>query len=108
VFERLAEAHALIDPARGYVETGSLVALRGILLGSNALTLISLAQIDHEQALGQLAPLDFPLEHTERQIGITLLEGALPNRLLGDFIEILGREAAHPAAAVVTPAASGL
>lgn len=89
MFEQLSAQHGLTDPSRGHVETGSLVVLRGILLESDALALISLRQIDYEYIQGLLVPLDFPIPDTERPIGITLLEKALPTRLHGAFLEYL-------------------
>lgn len=89
LFEELAARHGLTDPSRGHVETGSLVNLRGILLESDALALISLRQIDYEYIQGLLVPLDFPIADTERPIGITLLEEALPTGLQGAFLEYL-------------------
>lgn len=89
VYERLAQRHGWSAPSRGYVETGSLVALRGLLLGSDALTLISPDQIHYEYMTGLLAPLDFPVEEGDREIGITQLESALPSRLLRSFLESL-------------------
>jgi len=89
VYERLAQAHGWSDAARGHVETGSLVALRGLLLGSDALTLISPDQIYYEYMTGLLAPLDFPVEEGSREIGVTQLESALPSSLLRAFLDSL-------------------
>lgn len=89
VFERLSAQHGLEDPGRGHVETGSLVVVRGLLMESDALTLISLSQIDYEYTQGLLVPLDFPLEDAHRVIGITTLSSALPNRLQQNFLEFL-------------------
>jgi len=88
-FEGFAEAHGVTDTARGHVETGSLVALRGILLRSDALTLISLRQIDYEHQQGLLVPLDFEVADSSRPIGITLLEGAMPTSLQRAFLDHL-------------------
>ncbi|MDD7972053.1 LysR family transcriptional regulator [Roseinatronobacter alkalisoli] len=89
VFERLSSLHGLEDPARGHVETGSLVVVRGLLMESDALTLISLSQIDYEYTQGLLAPLDFPLDDAQRVIGVTLLDSSLPNSLQRTFLEFL-------------------
>jgi LysR family transcriptional regulator, regulator for genes of the gallate degradation pathway len=89
VFEAFAGAHGLGAAERGQVETGSLVALRGILLRSDALTLISLRQIDHEFRQGLLVPLEFSVSGTNRAIGVTTLDGALPTRLHAAFLDHL-------------------
>ncbi|MCC5989772.1 MAG: LysR family transcriptional regulator [Pararhodobacter sp.] len=89
VFESFASAHGLSTAARGHVETGSLVALRGILMRSDALTLISLRQIGHEVAQNLLVPLDFEVSGTSREIGVTELSGVLPTRLHAAFMDHL-------------------
>ncbi|HMO71121.1 MAG TPA: LysR substrate-binding domain-containing protein [Paracoccaceae bacterium] len=88
-FEHLAALRGLDQMRRGHVETGSLVVLRGLLLGSDALTLISLNQIHYEFVQGLLVPLDLPLEHAERAIGVTTLASALPGPLHRAFVEEL-------------------
>lgn len=95
VYERLAQANGWSDAARGHVETGSLVALRALLLGSDALTLISPDQIYYEYMMGLLAPLDFPVENGDRGIGITQLESALPSSLLRTFLDSLAVSASE-------------
>ncbi|WP_439561369.1 LysR family transcriptional regulator [Roseinatronobacter sp.] len=95
VFERLSAQHGLEDPARGHVETGSLVVVRGLLMASDALTLISLSQIEYEYTQGLLVPLDFPLEDAHRVIGITSLRSALPNRLQRNFLGFLEESSAR-------------
>lgn len=95
IFDRLMAEDGIADPARGHVETGSLVALRGILLASDAVSLISLRQIDHELAQGLLVALDYPMPPTERAIGITTLAGWRPTRLQADFLDCLRAAAAR-------------
>lgn len=58
------------------VETGDLAILRGLLMESDMLTALSAHQLDHEIADGSLAVLDFPLDGTRRQIGLTQRLGA--------------------------------
>jgi LysR family transcriptional regulator, regulator for genes of the gallate degradation pathway len=67
---------ALPDPA---VETGDLAVLRGLLLESDMLTAISAHQLHYEIRDGTLVVLDFPLEQTKRQIGLTQRPGAFPS-----------------------------
>lgn len=103
-FEHLQTLHGLDGVRRGHVETGSLVVLRGLLLGSDAVTLISLNQIHYEFVQGLLVPLDLPLEHAERAIGVTTLASALPGPLHRAFVEELLRDRAAGA----QPSSSGL
>lgn len=53
------------------VETSSLILVRGLLLDSDRLTVISAHQIQHEIDQGLLACVDFPLPHASRPIGTT-------------------------------------
>ena len=56
----------------GLIETSSLVMMRGALLRSDRLTLISTNQIVTEQALGLLAPLPVATPGSARRIGLTI------------------------------------
>jgi LysR family transcriptional regulator of gallate degradation len=61
------------------VETGDLAVLRGLLLETDILTAISAQQLRYEICDGSLVVLDFPLERTRRQIGISQRLGAFPS-----------------------------
>lgn len=61
---------------RAAVETGDLALLRGLLLSSDMLTVISAHQLHHEIATGQLTTLPFVMRGMERKIGITQRRGA--------------------------------
>ena len=61
------------------VETGDLAVLRGLLLETDILTAISAQQLRYEICDGSLVALDFPLERTRRQIGISQRLGAFPS-----------------------------
>ena len=61
---------------RAAVETGDLALLRGVLVSSNMLTVISAYQLHHEIAGGQLTTLPFAMAGMERKIGITQRKGA--------------------------------
>lgn len=61
------------------VETGDLALLRGLLRESDMLTAISAHQLRYEIQDGSLVVLDFPLERTRRQIGLSQRQGALPS-----------------------------
>jgi LysR family transcriptional regulator of gallate degradation len=60
------------------VETGDLAVLRGLLMESDMLTAISAHQLRYEIRDGSLVVLDFPLDRTQRQIGLTQRLGAFP------------------------------
>ena len=66
-------------PPHPSVETGDLAVLRGLLLESDMLTAISAHQLRYEIQAGSLTVIDFPLDRTMRQIGISLRQGALPS-----------------------------
>ncbi|WP_404933990.1 LysR family transcriptional regulator [Nitratireductor sp. L15S-10] len=61
------------------IETGSLTVLRGLLMNSDRLTIISARQVDYEIKLGLLSEVAYPLEGSERSIGITMREGWMPS-----------------------------
>ena len=73
----------------GLLETSSLIVVRGALLRSDRLTLISQHQIVTEQSLGLLAPLNVPTPGSSRRIGLTIRRGWRPtatHELLMDHI----------------------
>lgn len=59
------------------VETGDLALLRGLLLDSDMLTVLSARQLHHEVRTGQLAVLPLEMPGLERHIGVTTRRGAL-------------------------------
>ena len=61
---------------RPAIETGDLALLRGVLVASDMLTVISAHQLHHEIASGQLTTLPFAMAGLQRQIGITQRKGA--------------------------------
>jgi len=61
------------------VETGDLAVLRGLLLESDMVTAISAHQLRYEIRDESLVVLDFPLEQTRRDIGITQRMGCFPS-----------------------------
>lgn len=93
VFEALAQRHGLDSGQLGHVETGSLVVLRGVMLASDSLTLISPNQISYEIEEGLVVPLDIALQGAEREIGVTELQNNMPGRLHSDFLEFVADEA---------------
>ncbi|MYN29432.1 LysR family transcriptional regulator [Duganella levis] len=70
-FERQGEAAP--SPA---VETGDLALLRGLLVSSDMLTVLSAHQLHHEVQTGQLVVLPFEMPGMERSIGITTRKNA--------------------------------
>ena len=89
IFETLQAEQQIHAPEMGYVETGSLVALRGILMESDAVAILSLRQIEYERGQGLLDVLDFPLPPSGRAIGITTLANWHPTALQADFLRCL-------------------
>lgn len=63
-------------PPQPAVETGDLALLRGLLLSSDMLTVLSPHQLHYEIETGQLAVLQLQMPGLERQIGVTTREGA--------------------------------
>jgi DNA-binding transcriptional LysR family regulator len=73
----------------GLVETGSPMLIRGLLLGSERLTLISLHQIRLEERMGLLVPLDVDTRGTLRPIGVTHRRDWKPTATQSRFLECL-------------------
>lgn len=63
-------------PPQIAVETGDLALLRGLLVSSDMLTVLSAHQLHYEIAASQLIVLPFPMDGLERQIGVTTRSGA--------------------------------
>ena len=72
-----SEAHQA--PPVPSVETGDLAVLRGLLLESDMLTAISAHQLRYEIRDGSLVVLDFALDRTRREIGLTQRLNAFPS-----------------------------
>jgi LysR family transcriptional regulator, regulator for genes of the gallate degradation pathway len=104
ILDRLMQGWGLDLQERGHVETGSLVALRGILTASDALTILSPRQIEVELDAGLLAVLDLALPPTDRPIGVSTLAGWQPTALGLAFLEELRRAAAPAAVSPTAPA----
>ena len=82
-------------PPTPSVETGDLAVLRCLLLESDMLTAISAHQLRYEIRDGSLVVIDFPLDRTLRQIGISLRLGTLPSpgaRALMDEVRSVVRD----------------
>lgn len=94
IFDCVAAGWGLTGWRQGLVETGSLVTIRGLLMETDRLTILSRRQIEHEEKAGLLAALPIPLPGTERPIGLTTRRGWQPTRLQADLLEAL-RDAAR-------------
>lgn len=70
LFESAIVDHGLTVPPH-MIETSSLVMLRGLLLESDRITILSRHQIRFEEQAGLLAALPFELKGTGRPIGLT-------------------------------------
>jgi LysR family transcriptional regulator of gallate degradation len=70
LFEKAIADSGLTVPPH-VIETSSLVMLRGLLLESDRVTILSRHQIRFEEQTGLLAPLPFDLSGTDRPIGLT-------------------------------------
>jgi LysR family transcriptional regulator of gallate degradation len=81
-------------PPQPAVETGDLALLRGLLLSSEMLTVLSAHQLHYEIETGQLAVLRLPMQGMERQIGVTTRTGAHlspgANALLAELKAVAG------------------
>lgn len=82
-----------VEPPQPAVETGDLALLRGLLMSSDMLTVLSAHQLHYEVATSQLAVLPFDMPGLERSIGIMTRKGAhlAPGaRVLLDEMETIG------------------
>ena len=77
----------------GLIETSSLVALRGLLVKSDRLSLLSRRQITYEERAGLLTALPVELGDRPRPIGVTLRANWRPTGLQTAFLEILREKA---------------
>lgn len=94
-FEALFRDAGLAGPTN-VVESSSLVLIRGLLLDSDRLTMISTHQIRNEAQLGLLAPLPLATGRTRRPIGLTLRRDWRPTATQVRFLDLL-REAGRRA-----------
>lgn len=75
LMEQFFEQHGISCPEPA-AETGDLALLRGLLVSSDMLTVLSAHQLHHEIETGQLTVLPFNTAGMERCIGITTRRGA--------------------------------
>lgn len=94
-FNAMAATFPKDKPARQSVETGSLNAIRGVLLKSDHLALLSRHQIRYELEAGFLAAMDYPLPASRRPVGVTLRRHWLPTALQAEFLALLREHSAE-------------
>ena len=91
-----------IDQARlgthsALIETSSMVLIRGVLNGSDRLTMISHQQMREDVRLGILCPLPVALNDTGRPIGLTLRKTWSPTETQSRFLDLLRKAATDQA-----------
>lgn len=88
-FDTMAAAFPTDHPAQQSVETGSLNVIRGVLLKSDHLALLSAQQIRYDLEAGYLDVIDCPLPPSRRSVGLTFRRHWLPTRLQTEFLTAL-------------------
>lgn len=71
------------------IESGSLILIRGLLLDSDRLTIISSHQVYHEERMGLLKALPFEMKGSRREIGITIRRDWRPTQTQQLFLDLL-------------------
>ena len=88
VFDNIIQKKSLKNPDL-FIETSSLATLRGLLLGSDRIALISEHQLFYEIQFGMLTVLPIELSGTTRPIGITMRSNTTPSPAASLFYESL-------------------
>jgi LysR family transcriptional regulator of gallate degradation len=88
VFESVFNEKGIGTPQR-LIETGSQILIRGLLLGSDRLTMISKHQIQHELDMNILKLIPYKLDNHFRAIGVTVRRGWKPTATQIVFINML-------------------
>jgi LysR family transcriptional regulator of gallate degradation len=78
LFEKAVFSRGLPVPEH-VIETSSLVTLRGLLLESDRITVLSRHQIQFDEQYGMLTALPFHLEEATRPLGITRRANSTPS-----------------------------
>lgn len=71
------------------IEASSLILMRGILVDSDSLSLVSAQQVAFELATGVVSQLNFAVNDRPRPIGITYRKGWKPTQSQSVFLQIL-------------------
>ncbi|MCC2612543.1 LysR substrate-binding domain-containing protein [Neorhizobium sp. Rsf11] len=98
-FDALAATFPEGRPKQGTVETGSLTALRGILMQSDRLALLSRHQLRHELKAGFLTLLNYEVPAMPLSIGITTRCNWHPTALQAEYLSAIRRVVAGEATA---------
>jgi LysR family transcriptional regulator of gallate degradation len=93
LFDRFLASQGALPPTQ-IVETSSLSTIRGLLLASDRLALLSRHQVHYEEAAGLLVALPIALAGTRRPIGITVRANTTPSSAARVFCDELRRMAA--------------
>lgn len=93
-FERLMAGQAAAGGV-GLIETSSQILIRGLLRGSDRLSLLSRPQVQFEIEIGQLVALDFAIGDTLRDIGLTFRHTWQPTAIQQAFLDQLRQTAAR-------------
>lgn len=88
VFNRMFELEAMPVP-KDIIECSTMMAIRGILLKSDRVTLLSARQVQDEVDAGLLYVSPNPLPDSCREIGYTLRRDWQPTALQRRFLEVL-------------------
>lgn len=94
-FEALHAGFEIPEGIPAPIETGSHTVMRGLLMISDRLTLISAEQVKRDIGQGLLARIDIDVPDSARPIGITVREGWMPSLPQKRFIEIMRQTVAH-------------
>lgn len=89
IFDMMAASFPADRPTRQSVETGSLNIIRGVLLKSDHLALLSTHQVRYDLEAGFLAVIDCPLPPSRRSVGLTVRRHWLPTRLQAELLAAL-------------------
>ena len=87
-FER-AYGAILRESSHGIAETSSSVLVRGLLLESDRLAIISAHQLRHEVQRGEITVLPIPMPDSARPIGVTVRAGWRPTATQEAFLKHL-------------------
>ncbi|WP_213302285.1 LysR family transcriptional regulator [Paraburkholderia sacchari] len=88
LFETLFR-RAKIKPPMPTVETADLAIIRGLLLHTDMIAVLSAQQLHYECASGMLAVLDVPMRDTTRDIGLTTRTGSPPSPAAHELINAI-------------------
>lgn len=89
-FHAAFRSRALMEPKR-LLEVSSNVSLRGLLMESDRIAMVSSRQVRLEQKAGLLEILPIDLSDTRRPIGVTTRRDWVPSRAQADLLEELAR-----------------